>query len=85
MLRSIMTSGLSQLRFSRYSQRSPPLKHRKPLIRGLLSQLGNVMSELIRYAFGQSSLGRFIAAASSEGLVLFEFGVSDAEYVELAC
>ena len=41
------------------------------------------MSELIRYAFGQSSLGRFIAAASSEGLVLFEFGVSDASMLSL--
>ncbi|HEY5210158.1 MAG TPA: methylated-DNA--[protein]-cysteine S-methyltransferase [Stellaceae bacterium] len=31
------------------------------------------MSERIRYAWGQSSLGDFIAAISNEGLVAFEF------------
>jgi AraC family transcriptional regulator of adaptative response/methylated-DNA-[protein]-cysteine methyltransferase len=31
------------------------------------------MSEQIRYAWGQSSLGDFIAAVSSRGLVAFEF------------
>lgn len=31
------------------------------------------MPERIRYAFGQSSLGDFIAAASEHGLVAFEF------------
>jgi AraC family transcriptional regulator of adaptative response/methylated-DNA-[protein]-cysteine methyltransferase len=31
------------------------------------------MSEQIRYAWGQSSLGEFIAAVSSKGLVAFEF------------
>ncbi len=31
------------------------------------------MSEQIRYAWGDSSLGRFIAAASERGLVVFEF------------
>ena len=31
------------------------------------------MSERIRYAWGQSSLGDFIAAISDEGLVAFEF------------
>ncbi|MGL4286661.1 MAG: methylated-DNA--[protein]-cysteine S-methyltransferase [Phreatobacter sp.] len=31
------------------------------------------MSGIIRYAFGQSSLGSFIAAASGRGLVAFEF------------
>jgi AraC family transcriptional regulator of adaptative response/methylated-DNA-[protein]-cysteine methyltransferase len=32
------------------------------------------MSEHIRYALGESSLGDFIAAASDRGLVAFEFG-----------
>lgn len=32
------------------------------------------MSERIRYAWGQSSLGEFIAASSECGLVAFEFG-----------
>src|ERR1700731_5023908 len=32
------------------------------------------MSERIRYAWGSSSLGDFIAAASDDGLVAFEFG-----------
>ncbi|MEO8714727.1 MAG: methylated-DNA--[protein]-cysteine S-methyltransferase [Acetobacteraceae bacterium] len=32
------------------------------------------MSEHIRWAFGQSSLGGFIAATSDRGLVAFEFG-----------
>ena len=32
------------------------------------------MSEIIRYAFGHSSLGDFLAAASQTGLVAFEFG-----------
>jgi AraC family transcriptional regulator of adaptative response/methylated-DNA-[protein]-cysteine methyltransferase len=32
-----------------------------------------MMSERIRYAWGQSSLGDFIAAISDEGLVAFEF------------
>jgi hypothetical protein len=32
------------------------------------------MSERIRYAWGSSSLGEFIAAASDDGLVAFEFG-----------
>jgi AraC family transcriptional regulator, regulatory protein of adaptative response / methylated-DNA-[protein]-cysteine methyltransferase len=32
------------------------------------------MSETIRYAFGQSSLGDFLVAASDRGLVAFEFG-----------
>jgi AraC family transcriptional regulator of adaptative response/methylated-DNA-[protein]-cysteine methyltransferase len=31
------------------------------------------MSETIRYAFGQSSLGDFLAATSDRGLVAFEF------------
>ncbi|QCI66868.1 methylated-DNA--[protein]-cysteine S-methyltransferase [Phreatobacter stygius] len=31
------------------------------------------MTETIRYAFGQSSLGAFIAASSDRGLVAFEF------------
>lgn len=31
------------------------------------------MSESVRYAFGNSSLGGFVAAASSQGLVAFEF------------
>ena len=31
------------------------------------------MSETIRYAFGQSSLGDFLAASSDRGLVAFEF------------
>jgi AraC family transcriptional regulator of adaptative response/methylated-DNA-[protein]-cysteine methyltransferase len=33
----------------------------------------HTMSETIRYAFGQSSLGGFLAAASDRGLVAFEF------------
>ena len=32
------------------------------------------MSERIRYAWGSSSLGDFIAATSDDGLVAFEFG-----------
>jgi len=32
------------------------------------------MPECIRYAWGSSSLGDFIAAASDDGLVAFEFG-----------
>jgi AraC family transcriptional regulator of adaptative response/methylated-DNA-[protein]-cysteine methyltransferase len=40
------------------------------------------MSEPIRYAFGQSSLGGFIAAASDRGLVAFEFGDSRTDLVE---
>ena len=32
------------------------------------------MSERIRYAWGSSSLGNFIAVASDRGLVAFEFG-----------
>jgi AraC family transcriptional regulator of adaptative response/methylated-DNA-[protein]-cysteine methyltransferase len=32
------------------------------------------MSEQIRYAWGASSLGDFIAAVSDEGLLVFEFG-----------
>jgi|tagenome__1003787_1003787.scaffolds.fasta_scaffold20955204_2 AraC family transcriptional regulator of adaptative response/methylated-DNA-[protein]-cysteine methyltransferase len=31
------------------------------------------MTEQIRYAFGQSSLGEFLAARSEQGLVVFEF------------
>jgi AraC family transcriptional regulator of adaptative response/methylated-DNA-[protein]-cysteine methyltransferase len=31
------------------------------------------MTEHIRYAFGQSSLGEFLAASSEKGLVVFEF------------
>jgi len=31
------------------------------------------MTEQIRYAFGQSSLGEFLAARSQQGLVVFEF------------
>ena len=32
------------------------------------------MTETIRYAWGQSSLGKFLAAMSARGLVLMEFG-----------
>jgi AraC family transcriptional regulator of adaptative response/methylated-DNA-[protein]-cysteine methyltransferase len=32
------------------------------------------MSEIIRYAFGRSSLGDFLTAISDRGLVAFEFG-----------
>jgi AraC family transcriptional regulator, regulatory protein of adaptative response / methylated-DNA-[protein]-cysteine methyltransferase len=35
--------------------------------------MGKAMTEHIRYAFGQSSLGEFIAARSEQGLVVFEF------------
>ena len=31
------------------------------------------MTEHIHYAFGQSSLGEFLAASSEQGLVVFEF------------
>jgi AraC family transcriptional regulator of adaptative response/methylated-DNA-[protein]-cysteine methyltransferase len=34
----------------------------------------NTMSERIRFAWGSSSLGEFLAAVSDKGLVLFEFG-----------
>ena len=36
------------------------------------------MSERIRYAWGESSLGTFVVAASDEGLVAFEFAQRDA-------
>lgn len=36
------------------------------------------MIEIIRYTFGNSSLGKFIAASSERGLVAFEFGNSEA-------
>jgi AraC family transcriptional regulator of adaptative response/methylated-DNA-[protein]-cysteine methyltransferase len=35
--------------------------------------MGQTMTERIRYAFGQSSLGEFLAASSEQGLVVFEF------------
>jgi AraC family transcriptional regulator of adaptative response/methylated-DNA-[protein]-cysteine methyltransferase len=38
----------------------------------------NTMSERIRFAWGSSSLGEFIAAVSDKGLVLFEFGANRA-------
>lgn len=40
------------------------------------------MTERIRYAWGDSSLGRFIAAVSDAGLVAFEFAEREAETVE---
>lgn len=40
------------------------------------------MTERIRYAWGQSSLGDFIAAASDAGLVAFEFADREADAVE---
>jgi AraC family transcriptional regulator, regulatory protein of adaptative response / methylated-DNA-[protein]-cysteine methyltransferase len=40
------------------------------------------MSEQIRYAWGSSSLGNFIAAASDQGLVAFEFGEPGAAMVD---
>jgi AraC family transcriptional regulator of adaptative response/methylated-DNA-[protein]-cysteine methyltransferase len=40
------------------------------------------MSEHIRYAWGSSSLGNFIAATSDHGLVAFEFGESGAAMVD---
>jgi AraC family transcriptional regulator of adaptative response/methylated-DNA-[protein]-cysteine methyltransferase len=36
------------------------------------------MSEIIRYAFGQSTLGGFLAASSERGLVAFEFTDNEA-------
>ena len=41
------------------------------------------MPELIRYAFGESSLGRFVAAMSAAGLVIFEFGDNEADLLKL--
>ena len=35
------------------------------------------MSDFIRYAFGGSSLGRFVAATGGVGVVIFEFGDKD--------
>src|SRR5437588_10701609 len=40
------------------------------------------MSEHIRYAWGESSLGDFIAAASDRGLVAFEFGDRGARFTD---
>jgi AraC family transcriptional regulator of adaptative response/methylated-DNA-[protein]-cysteine methyltransferase len=40
------------------------------------------MPEIIRYAWGQSSLGRFMAACSDRGLVAFEFAVEHAAPIE---
>ncbi len=40
------------------------------------------MSERIRYAWGASSLGDFIAAVSDRGLVAFEFGDRDAAMLD---
>ena len=40
------------------------------------------MSERIRYAWGSSSLGDFIAAASDDGLVAFEFGEQGAAMLD---
>jgi AraC family transcriptional regulator of adaptative response/methylated-DNA-[protein]-cysteine methyltransferase len=40
------------------------------------------MSEHIRYAWGQSSLGEFIAARSEQGLVAFEFSDKRDETIE---
>ncbi len=40
------------------------------------------MSETIRYAWGQSSLGPFLAACSDRGLVAFEFAAESAAAVE---
>jgi AraC family transcriptional regulator of adaptative response/methylated-DNA-[protein]-cysteine methyltransferase len=35
--------------------------------------MGKTMIEHIHYAFGQSSLGEFLAASSEQGLIVFEF------------
>ncbi len=40
------------------------------------------MTEHIRYAFGQSSLGEFIAARSEQGLVVFEFSDGQSKAIE---
>jgi AraC family transcriptional regulator, regulatory protein of adaptative response / methylated-DNA-[protein]-cysteine methyltransferase len=40
------------------------------------------MTEHIRYAFGQSSLGEFIAARSEQGLVVFEFSDGQIKAIE---
>ena len=40
------------------------------------------MREKIRYAWGTSSLGDFLAAASDEGLVAFEFGTPGPAFAE---
>lgn len=40
------------------------------------------MTERIRYAWGDSSLGHFIAAVSDTGLVAFEFAEREADAVE---
>jgi hypothetical protein len=39
-----------------------------------MEKMETIMSEEIRYAWGESSLGDFIAAVSDRGLVAFEFG-----------
>ncbi|HWY24573.1 MAG TPA: methylated-DNA--[protein]-cysteine S-methyltransferase [Nevskia sp.] len=41
------------------------------------------MSETIRYAQGDSSLGPFVVAASAAGLVALQFGAADARLPEL--
>ncbi len=41
------------------------------------------MSETIRYAQGDSSLGRFVVAASAAGLVALQFGAADTRLPEL--
>jgi AraC family transcriptional regulator of adaptative response/methylated-DNA-[protein]-cysteine methyltransferase len=44
-----------------------------------------IMSERIRYAWGTSSLGDFIAAASDHGLVAFEFADCRAVVLDALC
>jgi AraC family transcriptional regulator, regulatory protein of adaptative response / methylated-DNA-[protein]-cysteine methyltransferase len=40
------------------------------------------MSEIIRYTFGRSALGGFLAAASDRGLLAFEFTEHDADALD---
>jgi AraC family transcriptional regulator of adaptative response/methylated-DNA-[protein]-cysteine methyltransferase len=46
------------------------------------NEMRKAMTEHIRYAFGQSSLGEFIAARSEQGLVVFEFSDQQSRRVE---
>lgn len=46
-------------------------------------EMGNPMSEPIRYSFGKRSLDDFIAAVSGAGLVTFEFGEDQSDLLKL--
>jgi len=73
--------GLEQMRWIRQaasyqfeSKKRIAADGAQPYLQYRLALMEIKMSERIRYAWGISSLGNFIAAASDNGLVAFEFG-----------